>query len=390
MTRRERLTRCYGQQETDRPAIYVRGGFPRGDASYDELKELLATRTELKAGWSAVRGESAYPWTGRTEPCRSEFERKIEVLHTPKGDLCRSTLVSLKGQPGLHETFLVNNAADAEKYLSLPLPTPQGDVASFFEADAAMGDKGIVDIGLGLNPGGFVAELCGSENFAMLSVTDREVLHQLCERQMKVLLRRLRSLLAHSVGPFFSMAGEEYIVPPLHGPRDFRDFNTRYDKPIIDLVHEAGGRMHIHSHGAMRKVFQGFVDAGVDVLHPVEPPPQGDLPAREAKQWARGKMCLEGNLQIHRLYEGSPDEIREETEQLIADAFDDHRGLIVCPSASPYIRGLGRACLPQFSAMVEAVLDVAGPRRLTPVGAERGARPVAGTGSQCLPGQRPA
>ena len=42
---------------------------------------------------------------------------------------------------------------------------------------------------------------------------------------------------------------------------------------------------------------------------------------------------------------------------LIADAFDDHRGLIVSPTASPYIRGAGEDCLAMYMAMVETVRE---------------------------------
>jgi len=356
MTRRERLRRCYFNQETDRPAVYSRDSFPPGDSTYDRLKSYLDTHTELKVGWSSGQFEPPDPIETSFEPCSEDFERRIEILRTPAGDLRRSFLDSLKGQPGLHETFFVNSVEDAERFLSLPLPQLSGDVSSFFAADAAVNDKGIVDISLGFNPAGFVAELCGSEGFAVMSVTDRDVIHRLCERQMRVILQRLRFLLDHGVGPYFSILGEEYIVPPLHGPEDFNDFNVKYDKPIIDIIHDAGGRAHVHSHGSIKSVFQGFVAMGADVLHPFEPPPQGDILAREAKALARGSMCLEGNIQIDRMYEATPEQIRQETEQLIADAFDDHKGLIVCPTASPYIRGEGEACFDQYKAMIDAVL----------------------------------
>lgn len=357
MTRRERIKCCYFNEEIDRPAVYSRTGFPSDDPTYDRLKNYLHAHTELKSGWAGVQFESKYPIETFVEPHSDDFQRRIEVLHTPKGDLRGSFLVSLKGQPGLQETFFVNSAGDAETYLSLRLPEIGGDVSSFFDADAEIGEKGIVDVGLGSNPGGFVAELCGSWNFALMSVTDREVLHHLCEWQMKIMLRRVEFLLDAGIGPFFSMAGQEYIVPPLHGPRDFYEFNVKYDKPIIDRIHEAGGRVHIHSHGSIKSVFQGFIDMGADVLHPFEPPPLGDILSREAKGLARDKMCLEGNIQIHRMYEATPEEVRQETEQLIADAFDDGKGLIVCPTASPYIRGKGEACFPQYQAMIDTVLD---------------------------------
>ena len=357
MTRGERLRRCYFNQELDRPGVYSRAGFPANDPSYDMTKAYLQAHTELKLGWSSAGLESRYPTESHREPHSEDFDRSVTVLHTPRGDLTSSHLVSLKGQPGLHERYLLNDREDAEKYLSLPPPEIGGDVSSFFEAAKQIGEDGIVDAGVGWNPAGFIAENCGSENFAIMSVTDRDILHALCEHQMTTVMDRVRFLLEHDVGPYFSMLGEEYLVPPLHGAKDFYDFNVKYDKPIVDLIHEAGGRMHIHSHGSIKTVFQGFLDIGTDVLHPFEAPPMGDITPREAKEFARDRLCLEGNIQINRLYEATPEEIREETEQLIETVFDDHKGLIVCPTASPYIRGEGETSFPQYKAMVDAVLE---------------------------------
>jgi hypothetical protein len=357
MTRRERLKRCYFNQEIDRPAVFSRTSFPGNDPTYDRLKAYLESRTELKNSWSSSVFDLEYPIEPSVEDYSADFERHVEILRAPKGELRRSLLVSLKGQPGLHETFFINSREDAEIYLSLPMPTVDGDVSSFFTAAAEIGDRGIAEVGIRFNPGGYVAELCGSGNFAILSATDRDIIDALCERQMRIVLDRVKFLVARDTGPFFSMLGQEYIVPPLHGPGDFYDFNVKYDKPIIDLIHEAGGRMHVHSHGSVKKVFQGFIDMGADVLHPFEPPPQGDILPREAKELARGRMCLEGNIQINRMYEATPEEIRNETEQLIDDVFDDSKGLIVCPTASPYIRGKGEECFPQFKAMIDTVIN---------------------------------
>jgi len=281
----------------------------------------------------------------------------VLILHTPAGDLRASWLASLKGQPGLQETYLLKSRDDALTYLSLPLPELGGAVADSFQAaERQIGDQGIIDVSLGLNPAGFVAELCGSETFALWSITERGLLHALCERQMRLILSVARFLLAEGVGPYFSMAGEEYVTPPLHGPRDFDDFNLRYDKPILDLLHDAGGRVHIHCHGRIRRVLPSFIALGVDVLHPFEAPPMGDITPAEAKALARGRLCLEGNLQIGDMYERTPEEIRQQTHALIAAAFDDHRGLIVCPTASPYIRGAGERCFESCRAMIDTVL----------------------------------
>ena len=41
---------------------------------------------------------------------------------------------------------------------------------------------------------------------------------------------------------------------------------------------------------------------------------------------------------------------------LALTVFYDHKGLIVCPTASPYVRGMGGEAFPRFKAMIDAVL----------------------------------
>jgi len=355
MTRRERLHRCYFYQELDRPAVNSRMNIPANDPTYDRLRQYLAQHTEIRKHWPADLVQTAYPMKTDTEPFTEDFAREVTRLCTPAGELTSSFLVSLKGQPGLQETYLLKNTEDIEKYLSLPLPEVGGDVSAYFTENEKIGDAGIVETSLGFNPAGFVVELLGTENFALMSLTNRDWLHTLCARQLQIVMNRLKFFISQKIGPYFSMLGEEYIVPPIHSPADFRDFNMRYDQPIIDLIHEAGGRIQIHSHGLMQRVLSLFVEMGTDVLHPFESAPQGDISATEAKSVARGRMCLEGNIQIHRMYEANPEAIREETENLIRDAFDDRCGLIVSPTASPYIRGLGEICFPQYQALIDTV-----------------------------------
>ena len=45
----------------------------------------------------------------------------------------------------------------------------------------------------------------------------------------------------------------------------------------------------------------------------------------------------------------------------LAAAFDDGRGLIVSPTASPYIRDQGEVCFPQYKAMIDTALGYASP-----------------------------
>ena len=355
LTSRERLRRCFFGEEVDRPGVYCRTGIPRGDSTYDPLRRLLAERTDLKRDWGARTLIPERPVYTTVEPYSEDFERHVHRMPTPAGDLLSTRLIGLHGQPGMITKHWLSDERDIERYLSLPVPEIGDDVDGFFRRDREVGDRGVAVANLGSNPGGEVGELFGSEALAILSVTHREAIHAVCRREMELLLRVVDLLIARGVGPFFCMLGQEYICPPLHGPRDFDDFNVRYDAPIIERVHAAGGRMHVHCHGPVGKVLDGFLAAGVDVLHPIEPPPMGDLTAVEAKRRLRGRMCIEGNIQIADMYDAPPEAVRVQTRQLIADAFDDRRGLIVCPTASPYIPRAGWQCIEQFRAMVEEV-----------------------------------
>ncbi len=359
MNRRERLERAFTHQAMDRPAVYSRMGLPADDPSYNRLRAYLTEHTEQKTGWWAAAFETAPPVETHCEPIDEDFDRRITVLHTPDGDLCRSERISRKGLPGLHETYFLKTREDAQRYLTLPPShTFQGDPrTSFHDAVAAIGDRGIVDIQLGHCCAGTVAELFGSEQFAIMTLTDRDMLHAVAERHQKILMDRVQFCLDHGIGPFFSMAGEEFVVPPLHGVEDFRDFVVRYDQPIINRIHDAGGRMHIHCHGPLRNILPDFVAMGVDVLHPIESPPLGNLTAAEAKDILRGRVTMEGNIQIARMYDATPAAVAEETRHLIRDAFDDRRGLIVSATASPWIRGAGEQCFDQYRAMIDTVIS---------------------------------
>jgi hypothetical protein len=357
MTSKERLTRCFHNLETDRPGIYSRTAFPAGDPSYDDLKKLLIEKTDLKSFWWGYDLKE-YDLITSMEPYREGYVRLNHRLPTPLGDLASSYVKCLEGSDGAVTEYFLKDEHDVEKYLSLPMPDVKVDISYYNKALKDMGDRGVVTAYLGNCPGGYAAELCGSETFAVLSVTHRDLLHELCERRKRIIMMLLKELRKHHTGYLFSMQGEEYITPPIHGKKDFYDFIVRYDKEIIGLIHDMGGRIHIHSHGSIKTVMDGFIEMGTDVLHPFEAPPFGDMTTREAKEKASGRICMEGNIEISYMYEKTPEEIGFITEKLVEEAFYDGKGLIASPTASPYIYGKGDKCIKQYEALVNTVINV--------------------------------
>ena len=359
LTSRERLRRCCRHLELDRPGLFLRGVTESSPPhpSYEPLRRLGATYGDQKSHWDYGRLIESHAISRHAEPHSADFERHVKIEHTPAGDLRSSYLAGLKGQPGMPEKHLLKTVGDAERYLSLPRPKIGGDVESFFEADRRAGDRGIVETHLGLNPAGFVAELFGSDRFALFSIEHREVLHALMKQRTEHLAALVQFLAGRGVGPYFAILGQEYVTPPLHGPQDFAEFCVRYDRAIADAVHEAGGFLHVHCHGPLQAVLAAFIDLGADVLHPIEPPPMGDVTAKEAKTVLRGRVCIEGNIQIGDMYTHTADAVRAQVERLIEDAFDDAKGLIVCPTASPYVPEMTPQCYDNYAALVDVVVN---------------------------------
>ncbi len=358
LTGKERLRRCYFHEEVDRPAVYVRWGgmMANADPTYAEMKRLVLERSDVKLTWEATHLVEAPPVTRRTEPYDERYDVAVSVLHTPRGDLVRRDYIGRQGQPGYCAEHYLKTEEDCERYLSLPEPAVGGDCSPFFRLVRDVGDRGIVDVYAFDNPAGAVVELMGSEGVALMTRDARELVHRLMDRQCRTACRVARFLLESGVGPYFSFSGEEYLAPPLHGRSDFFEFDVAYDQRVTRIVHEAGGRVHVHCHGSIRTVLDGFIELGCDVLHPFEAPPMGDVTPREAKEALRGRITLEGNIQIADMYEADPDNIRAQVRGLARDVFDDRRGLIVCATASPYREGEGALCTPRYRAMIEEVL----------------------------------
>jgi len=338
MTSRERLDAAYRCQPTDRVPIFVRGVTDARppDPSYDSLRALVLDQCDLKWGWGSGQLLQRPPSSSHTVPYDEDFDLVAATITTPRGELVHERLVGRKGQPGMTRKHWLCDHDDALKYLSIPLPEPQGDVGGYFALLEQVGDRGIVEVSLpAMNPAGTVAELFGSETFAFLSLEDRGLLLELCEHETQRHLKVIDYLLARGVNQHFAMLGQEYVAPPLHGPRDFWDFNVAFDRRILGRIRDAGGLVHVHCHGGLAGLLEGFVEMGANCLHPVEAPPMGNVTATEAKAVLRGRVCIEGNIQVGDLFSCEPEEIERQVAALIRDA-GEGGGLIVAPTASPY------------------------------------------------------
>ena len=369
MTSRERLLAAWKKQIPDRVPIYIRGVdvlSPRWRSSvHPSYQPLIAEVDEHcdkvvfwvhDSGFYFTRPDPAQRHT-RTVPVDEAHVDDHLTIDTPAGPLTSITRRSLIGEPGMITKHFIADLDDLDRFLSIPSrPAPQ-DPAPFFEIDRRVGDAGITLVALPHNPIGLAHTLMGSETLALWSALHRELLLALLTELARRFLDFVKSLVALGVGPLFSTLGHEVCLPPLQSPHDFRDFVVAIDQPFMDLIHDSGGMVHVHCHSNPRDVLDGFIALRTDVLHPFEAPPMGDITLRDAKAYVRGKICIEGNMQIGDLMRLTSAEIRDKTAEIIADAAEGG-GLILCPTASPYTPVLDDRQLENYRAFIHTALDL--------------------------------
>lgn len=300
--------------------------------SYEPVIRAAQAKTDLVGGWGLPGGPSPVRITVEERSSRIVgFEERVTTWHTPGGAVTRVDAFNREGKPGYCMKHQIEDVRDAERVLSMPFVPPQGDTEGFHERVREIGDRGVTMVGVA-EPMYSVQDRMGPELFAIWSIEERALLHEMIRQELDRTVASVKYLLAGGVGPLFAYVGPEVCIPPLQSVRDFEELVVRYDRQWIDLIHDAGGIVWCHSHGRMKMVLEGFIEAGNDVLQPLEPPPWGDIELLEIKRRVNGRIALEGNIEKHELYASTPEEIRERVRGAIHDA-GEGGGFVLCPSA---------------------------------------------------------
>lgn len=368
MTSRERMMAAFRCQEPDLFPIHVRGvrAWDRHwcetrHPSYRPLIEAVREHGAYEVGWNPGGGLLL---TGAELPTSSVCEEAGDwivtrtTIETPRGPLTSVHKSSTRGLPGLQVEFPIKTMDDVERVLSVPYEPVRIDPAGFFAAEAQIGDRGIVMCALPV-PIYRIAQLTGSDLLAIWSIEQRALIHRLIEVFLERTLDLLDALIAAGVGPIYATSGEEFMTPPLAGPRDFREFVVAPGQPVRERLQRAGMLRHIHCHGPINALLEDFVALGANCLHPVEPPPLGDVTFAEAKRRIGDRVCLEGNIQIGDLYH-DPTELVVAKVRATCEVGAPGGGFILCPTASPHTAELTDLTVANYLAMIETAVAIRG------------------------------
>lgn len=150
-------------------------------------------------------------------------------------------------------------------------------------------------------PGGFdePRELLGDERLCCAYYDDPELVHDIidtiCDTAYRVLDRVSLQIKIDELSVHEDMAGKS---GPLVGPKQVKEFIAPYYRKIWDMLAERGARIFDQdSDGNMNPVIDSFLDAGVNVMHPMETAAGMDIV--KVRQQYGNRLAFVGGIDKH-------------------------------------------------------------------------------------------
>jgi hypothetical protein len=250
---------------------------------------------------------------------------------------------------------LLKDTADVEAYLSLPddVFAERIDTSPLAAAEAALGDRGIVMVDTE-DPLCAAAALLSLEDYTVLAFTEPELFHRLLEKMARRIQPRTAEISRRFPGRLWRIYGPEYASEPYLPPRLFEQYVVRYVTPMIEAIHAHGGYARVHCHGRIKNILDLIAGMGADAIDPIEPPPQGDMHLREARERHGRQLVLFGNLEIADIELLPTPQFAEKVKRALDEGTaGPGRGFVLLPSASPYGRTISPLTLRNYEVMVE-------------------------------------
>jgi uroporphyrinogen-III decarboxylase len=246
------------------------------------------------------------------------------VFHTSGGELHRVT----RNTDSYFDWAIEHPVKDFERDMSLyeevVLADPwQVDFTDIADAISGTGEKGIVTAFVGKLFFDLIASAReGESTQAIYDLIDyRDYLKELQVRYIRYMEEMSRAIITKTK-PDVIFVENGYSSIGIISPVLYRE----WDKPVIEAVSriakEYGVLLHVHQHGPSLPVLPDLIEAGVDLVDPLERPLSGDVEdLAVVKKLYGNKIALRGNMHSHDvLLRGSPEDVRRQVKECIEAA----------------------------------------------------------------------
>lgn len=162
--------------------------------------------------------------------------------------------------------------------------------------------------------------LRGMDNFLVDLIQNRRYAERLLDTLLEFQLQFFDEFLSR-VGDYIQviMFGDDLGTQkaPLLSPRLYREIiKPRHKKLFAFIKSRTDAKIFLHSCGAIRPFIPDLVDAGVEILNPLQPLAQG-MEHQLIKKEYRDRLCFWGGIDIQAAILGSAEEVVAEVKQRI-------------------------------------------------------------------------
>ncbi len=324
MNSRERVLAAVAHRNPDRVPI-----------TFDAEKEVIAALqrhfgvTTRDAVWDALQVDTRLIGADHHDPrIRTEGEISYDFWGIGSKDQAYSG--------GTYSEYCVFPLADMETVAEIEAydwPTP--DELSFETlraVRAAYPDKAII-AHITHAPYFKATHLRGMEAFITDLALQPELAQAILDRILGYLIPALERL-CREAGETFDIfyIADDFCTAlgPLVSPTMFRQFILPYLRQLVDIVHRHDKKFLLHTCGAVRPLLPDIIDAGVDILEPIQTSAVG-MAVEELKRDFGDRLTFYGSIDLIKvLSRGTPAEIRAEVLKNFL-ALGTNGGFIVGP-----------------------------------------------------------
>lgn len=199
-----------------------------------------------------------------------------------------------------------------------------------------------------------VMDLFGMESYMIKMYTHPEVVHAVTDKVCEFYYEaneRFFEVAGDLIDGFFFGNDFGTQIDLICGPVQFDEFIMPWFKKFTDQGHAHGLQVILHSCGAIFKVIDRLIDAGVDCLHPLQAK-AANMDAETLAKNFKGKISFLGGIDTQfLLVNGTPDEVREDVRR-VKKMLGPH--LIISPSHEALLPNVPSE---NIAAMAEAAIE---------------------------------
>jgi uroporphyrinogen decarboxylase len=194
--------------------------------------------------------------------------------------------------------------------------------------DPEMADYGILDVLYDELPEGMkllaygpcgvlenVIELVGYEALCFLLADDPALVQDIFDRVGEAHVRYYQIVSAHpAVGACIDNDDWGFKTQTMFSPRHMRQFVFPWHKRIVDVVHENGKPVMLHSCGHFERILEDMAEIGIDARHSYE---DTILPVEDAYERYHEQFAVIGGMDVDFLCRKTPDTVYHRAKAML-------------------------------------------------------------------------